>query len=492
MKHYYSIKKMLLTVAALFACNMTFAQLTETSEQRLSGDKNVDVVGVSYTIPGTYIAGTGSSSAQPMASKGMKFRTGQEGGKLTYNVNPSYTIHKLVIYGVGNYAAIDTELPYVKVSSVTVDGSDVDFTDGEFPAKGASEAGTLIVENISATNSIEIYFDNSNTSGGTQINATWIIDYEEAETAEPTITLTPDTIHLVPDVTYQITSKIVPSSFANDCLWYTGSIEEFMGNGGVSPESNVLLLGENGQFTTLAAGEEAVKLTWMGNPGTVEDTTVVIVTDFRPIEHNKVQAYDFTAMGDVELAIGGESYQIWNDANNQCNGVQFCSNEGLENLAFQAVINGSNAKGWKIVDGQGLYLTGAGRCGAVGNLKTGQFIEFFYTGQGFFTKDYTMDLKLGPDAGAAKTAVNEQIGRAIYQVKDKNGETEGLMVGFEILNGQYITAINVYEEEAHPEAISDVQTKNANDNTVYNLMGMKVAGNAKGMLIKNGKKMIVK
>jgi hypothetical protein len=128
----------------------------------------------------------------------------------------------------------------------------------------------------------------------------------------------------------------------------------------------------------------------------------------------------------------------------------------------------------------------------VGNLKTGQFIEFFYTGQGFFTKDYTMDLKLGPDAGAAKTAVNEQIGRAIYQVKDKNGETEGLMVGFEILNGQYITAINVYEEEAHPEAISDVQTKNANDNTVYNLMGMKVAGNAKGMLIKNGKKMIVK
>ena len=492
MKKNYFLQKMLFTIAALLTCNMTFAQLTETSEERLSGDKNVDAVGISYTIPGTYIAGSGSSSAQPMASKGLKFRTGQEGGKLTYNVNPSYTIHKLVIYGVGNYAAIDTEQPYVKVSSVTVDGSDVDFTDGEFPAEGASEAGTLTVENISATSSIEIYFDNSNTSGGTQINATWIIEYEEAETAEPTITLTPDTIHFVPGVTYQIMSKIVPSSFAEECVWYVGSIEEFMSNGGVSPTSDVLQLGENGEITTLAAGEEAVKLTWMGNPGTVEDTTIVIVTDFRANEHNKVQEYDFTTMGDVELSIGGESYQIWNEANSQCNGVQFCSNEGLENLAFQAVINSNNAKGWKIVDGQGLYLTGAGRSAAVGSLKTGQYIEFVYTGSGFFTKDYTMDLKLGPDAGATKTAVNEQVGHAIYQVKEKNGETEGLMVGFEIINGQYIKAINVYEEEAHPEAISDVETTIDNDNTVYNLMGMKVAGNAKGMFIKNGKKMMVK
>ena len=488
----YFMKRTLLSVVALFMCSMTFAQLTETSEQKLSGDKNVDVVGISYTIPGTYIAGAGSSTATPMASKGMKIRTAQNGGKLEFTVNNSYTITKLEFIALGNYAADNADLPYVKVSGVVVDGNDVDFTGGEFPAKGAAEAATLTVENIKAKNAIEISFDNSNASAGTQLNATWIITYEEADAAEPTITLTPDTLRLIPGITYQITSKIVPATFTESCIWYAGSLEAFMDNGGVSPANDIVELGENGLITTLGPGEIPVKLTWVENPGVVEDTTVVIVSDFNPIEHVKAQAYDFTAMGDVALSIAGETFQIWNDGNNQCNPVQFCTTEGLESLAFQAVITDSNAKGWKIVDGQGLYLTGAGRCAAIGKLKAGQYVEFVYTGTKFATRDYTMDTKLGPDAGTAKTAINEEVGHAIYQVKDKDGETDDLMIGFEINTGQYIQSITVYEEAADPSAISEVKARIATDGAIYNLMGMKVSSNAKGLLIKDGKKLIAK
>ena len=224
-----------------------------------------------------------------------------------------------------------------------------------------------------------------------------------------------------------------------------------------------------------------------------QDTTIVIVNDFKIAEHKVIKSYDFTTMGDVELAIAGESFQIWNDGNSQCNGVQFCTNEGLDELAFQAVINDNNKKGYKIVDGEGLYLTGAGRCGAVGGLKKGQYVEFIYTGSIFATKDYTMDLKLGPDAGATKKVINEEVGHKIYQVQDKNGETENLMIGFEISTGQYIKKITIYDETADPSAVQAIATKQAEkDGAVYNLMGIKVAGNVKGLFIKNGQKYIVK
>ncbi len=102
-----------------------------------------------------------------------------------------------------------------------------------------------------------------------------------------------------------------------------------------------------------------------------------------------------------------------------------------------------------------------------------------------------MDTKLGPDAGTAKKAISDLPGRAIYQVLDKDGETENLMVGFEINTGQYVKSITVYEGEADPTAIQEVAAA-AKNGAAYNLMGIKVAANSKGLRIKDGKLMIVK
>ena len=491
MKKNYTIKKVLLTVAALFTCSMSFAQLTETFEQSSGASaKDVAISGISYTIPGTYNAGGGSKQAGTMPSKGFKMRTGQDGGKCEFTVNSPYVITALVIDAISNDTGIDTELPPIKVTSVEVDGVAVQFTGGEFPNSSSTESALLTIENVRATQTIIINFDNSNVTKNKQLNATYTVTYEEPAAAEPTITLSPDTVNLIPGAEFQIESKIVPGTFTEECFWYSGSIEDFIEYGESAP-NDVIDLSPTGLVTAKGPGMIPVKLTWITNPGVVEDTTIVIVNDFNPAEHNKAQEYDFTAMGDVELAIGGESFQIWNDANKQCNGVQFCTNEGLENLAFQAVINESNAKGWKIVDGQGLYLTGAGRCSAVGGLKAGQYIEFIYTGPIFATRDYTMDTKLGPDAGTAKKTINEQTGHVIYQIMDKDGETENLMVGFEINRDDYVKSITVYEGEADPTAIQEVATA-AKNGTAYNLMGIKVAANSKGLRIKDGKLMIVK
>lgn len=494
MKKIYNLKKVLLVVAALFTSNMMFAQQTETQATAQGADKNIDAVGISYTLPGTYIAGKGSSQVGTMTSKGLKLRTKQEGGKIVFNVNKSYTIVKLVIDAVGNYAADDASLPYVKVTDVKVDDVSVTFEGGEFPQKGSDTSGLLTIENIKATKQIEIFLDNTNASAGTQINACYEVTYEEAEASEPTITLSPDTINIVPGVSYALDVKIIPSSFADATFWFINDIEQGYSDWeeGKDITDGIISVTQEGVVTALAPGTSELKLTWLEQPGFNADTTVVFVNDFKAAEHQVVKAYDFTAMGDVELAIAGESFQIWNDGNNQCNGVQFCTNEGLEELAFQAVIAGDNKKGYKIVDGEGLYLTGAGRCGAVGGLKTGQYVEFVYTGTIFATKDYTMELKLGPDAGVTKKVINEEVGHKIYQVQDKDGETENLMIGFEISTGNYIKSITVYGEAADPTAIKTVEPKTEKDGAIYNLMGVKVAGNTKGLFIKNGQKYIVK
>lgn len=492
MKKIYSMKKVLLVAAALFACNTMFAQLTETFAQSSGATKDAAIIGTSYTIPGTYNAGGGSNKAGTMPSNGVKLRTGQDGGKVEFLVNKPYTIAALEIEAIANDTGVDPELPAIKVTGVEVDGVAAEFTGGVFLPSGKGESDILTIPNINAKEVITIHFDNSNVTKNKQLNACYTVTYNEPAADKPTITLTPDTVHLIPGANYQIMPTIVPATFTEDCVWYAGDIETFMENGGVSPENDVIELGENGMITAKGPGEIAVKLTWIGNPGVDEDTTVVVVSDFKAMEHQVAKSYDFTAMGDVELAIGGESFLIWNAGNKQCNGVQFCTNEGLENLAFQAVVNSSNSKGYKIVDGEGLVSVSAGRCGAVGGLKKGQYVEFVYTGVIFETMDYTMDLKLGPDAGAAKDVINEEVGRAIYQVKDKDGETENLMVGFEINRGEYIKSITIYEEAADPTTIQEVESVAEKSAAVYNLMGMKVATGAKGLLIQNGKKFVVK
>ena len=279
----------------------------------------------------------------------------------------------------------------------------------------------------------------------------------------PTIALDRNTLALVPGATQKLTASVDPASAAT--VWK-------------SSDETVATIAEDGTVTAVAAGTANITITWKSeqSDAAVEATCVVTVADVDFTKYQVVKAYDFTTMGSVDLTISGEAAgNIWNQANNKTNAVYFCTNEGLEEIAVQAVAAAADGKGWLITE-EGLYLAkGAGRCAAIGGIKTNQIVEFFYTGDSFYTKS--------DDDGIEKTALNEAIGRAIYQASEDG------MIGFELNKGNAITKINVYAPIA--DAISTVKTIST-DGAVFNLNGQKVEKAQKGLYIINGKKVVIK
>ena len=177
----------------------------------------------------------------------------------------------------------------------------------------------------------------------------------------------------------------------------------------------------------------------------------VTVADVDLSKLTMANEYDFEAMGDVTLELAEEAAgEIWNAANGKDNAVYFCTNEGLELLAVQAAA-AANGKGWSIVEGQGLFLgSGAGRCAAIAGITKGQIVEFIYTGDAFYT---TSD-----DDGIEKEALNEGLGRAIYQASEDG------MIGFELVKGNAVKKITIYEAPA--ESAEVVFDFNASDHAV--------------------------
>ena len=236
----------------------------------------------------------------------------------------------------------------------------------------------------------------------------------------PVITVTPKTLKLIPGATSKLTASVSP---ATETQWS-------------SSDESVATVAEDGTVTAIAAGTATITNSWKSeiSDATASDACEITVADVDLSAYPLARIYDFTALGDVTLTLQEDAAgAIWNAANDKNNNVFFCTNEGLELIAVQAAV--SSNKGWSIVDGEGLFLaTGAGRCAAVGGIKKGQIVEFIYTGDGFYTKSD------GSDDGIAKTALNEGVGRAIYQA-DEAG-----MIGFELIKGNAVKQINIYGE----------------------------------------------
>ena len=421
MKVFYKMKPALLLMAAMLSFGTAMAETgSETEADQQNGNKNVTAEGVSFTIDGGFIAGTGSLQKPPMTSKGLKFRTGTSGGTLTFTVRPNYTITRLYMAGVGNYARKDESIDrFIDVTKVEVDGVEVPFTGGQFPDKNSDVAAELFVENIAATETITLYFDNSNAEG-TQVNASWAIDWSRPDATQPTITVTPTDLALLVGETYKVSAHVDPANFTTH--WESGLPE-------------VATVSEDGVVTAVSTGLCTIDNVW-DEDASVFGSMQLMVTEFDPADYNLVKEYDFTQMGDVTLTIGSEpAGLIWNEGNKKTNNVFFLTNEGLEDIAVQAVLSGG--KGWSIVDGQGLVLaSGAGRCAAV-KAKAGQYVEIFYTGDGFYTGSKNDPVR--PDDGAEKTAYSQAIGHALYLM-----EEDGLL-GFELIKGNAVTKIAVYD-----------------------------------------------
>ena len=163
--------------AFAFAALTSLALLAATESNPTSGDKDNDVAGTSYTLPGTYVASAGSAQVDPMPDKGIKVRINKTAGDysnaLEFKVNESYIITDFQIIGVTNDKG-----KTATVGSIYVDGAAYNGTfDGTLPAKDASAASNIAISGIEAKESIIFVF--SDLGGASQANICWNITYEE-------------------------------------------------------------------------------------------------------------------------------------------------------------------------------------------------------------------------------------------------------------------------------------------------------------------------
>ena len=414
-----------LLTLALLSIGSAWA-LTGTDKASNTGTKNTDISGTSYTLPGTYIAGAGGATATGMANKGVKLRTGSDGARVVFNVNEKYTFTSFKLYAVSNYALKDgASEPCISVTKVEVDGEEVEFDGtGNFPAKGSSTAGSILLEGISATQTVAIYFDNSN-AGGTQINAYYEIGWSKPDASVPeATTVSPSYVGMAVGQTTTLTGTFTGGSFTGE--W-------------ISDNEAVATVTEAGVVTAKATGTAHITYQWTeDNSQDAYKATaeVVVVKPFNAEACDAVKTYDFKNWGATTLTIQSEAAgNIWNEANKKTNAVFFCTNTGLENIAVQAVL--SSKKGWAITDA-GLYEgSEAGRCAAVAGIKAGQFVEFIHTsGTSFYTKSD------GSDDGIKKVPVVTESGRHIFYALEDG------MIGFELTKGKAVEKIVIYEESS--------------------------------------------
>lgn len=177
--------KKLITLLTLLVVAVTGAW-ADTETPGTTATSNNDLVGTSYTIPGTFIAGAGSTKVAPMSTKGVKVRLNRQYGSYPENaivieVNDGYTIEGLTIYGITN-----SDNKAMSITSIKVDDVEQITEEVTIPAKNASSAGTLCnLSGISARTAIVLQI--SGTSGAVQGNFDFHFTYSEVPSI-PTLT----------------------------------------------------------------------------------------------------------------------------------------------------------------------------------------------------------------------------------------------------------------------------------------------------------------
>lgn len=172
--------KKLFTFAAAVLASFSLWAATETHPS--GAVKDTDVKGVSYTIPGIYIAGEGGTKAGDMQTKGVKFRLGNKVDKTNkgfyFKVNEGYKITEVVFCGHVNDNSKTSTL-----KSVMVDGVSINYAPVDLPNKSTSK--TITVSGFEALDSVVFVFEGE----GTQANLEYTVTYEEATTKTPVDTV---------------------------------------------------------------------------------------------------------------------------------------------------------------------------------------------------------------------------------------------------------------------------------------------------------------
>lgn len=169
--------KKLFTLCAAVIASFSLWAATESHPTSVPAS-NADIVGTSYTIPGTHNAGAGSAKVGAMPDKGIKFRLNRAAGDLSnaieFTVNEGYVINAIQLVGITNSKGVTATVGSIYVDGVAWNGT----FNGALPAKDASEASDIQVSGIAAAQSVVFVF--SDLGGASQGNICYTVTYEEA------------------------------------------------------------------------------------------------------------------------------------------------------------------------------------------------------------------------------------------------------------------------------------------------------------------------
>lgn len=125
------------------------------------------ITGICYTLNEDFVASGFNSNYCYGAmgnDGGVKMRTNRDGNRIVFNVSAPYTVTRFSIEAYSNNTSA-----IITVTKVEVDGVETAFTGGNFPTKttamNSDVSGNLTVSDINATESIAVYFDNSEVVG---------------------------------------------------------------------------------------------------------------------------------------------------------------------------------------------------------------------------------------------------------------------------------------------------------------------------------------
>lgn len=337
----------LLSLWMFLLCAVTSVWAASGTEKATNtGTANTEVKGTSYTIAGTYVAGAGAAMAGSMANKGVKLRTGQDGGRVVFAVNSGYVITAFKLYGISNYELKEGKSePCIATSKVEVDGIETTFDGGgQFPAKGSSTSGSVLLSNISAQQSIAIYFDNSNSSGN-QINAYYEITWEEKASEVPTsTTITPASATVTVGKTTTLTGSFTGGDFEGEWL---------------SSDETIATVSQTGVVTGVAEGTATITYQWKEDQSQDAYKATATITVAAPVPVGKADSPALDIMQYETIGMDNAYYFDEQERVLVVSANQIRGNSGQKWMSYEAASGAKktwNATG--VFKGSSFYNTG--------------------------------------------------------------------------------------------------------------------------------------
>jgi hypothetical protein len=307
------MKKLFTLFAATLVSACLFAQTTEKSPaDPASVTADVDLVGVSYTIPAAQVAGGGSKIVGDMWDKGVKVRTNKKhndiSNALPFLVNEGKKITGIKIVGVTNKEAVTANF-----TSAIVDGQTISIS-GSLPGKDGTASGIVEIQNIEAFESV-IFISDGN---GGQALICYEVTYDDATpSVDPVLSVNPEAINLAVTLTQK-------KAFAN--VTFTGK-NLTPGNysltipnlAGFAVDPDFVTVGEDGKLN------QSVTLSYESNVN-VEEGLTSISLEINQLKVEVPITYSANVEGTYEYA-------------SSVNIEQWVLDNGKDNAAFQAVLN---------------------------------------------------------------------------------------------------------------------------------------------------------